>query len=154
MAAWQSRADAVRGVDAGAIARACAGDPARIKDSVRQARLERLEQLQAGGGRPALPPLQLAQPVAAREPGQRLGHASAHGQHLEELAHLGFRQKLLNRLHSLRGLLRVCRVQLGQQVHQAGVHEEAGLRRVAQHLQAGFQRRVGHGGEIHVRDGT
>jgi tRNA nucleotidyltransferase (CCA-adding enzyme) len=48
MAAWQSRADAVRGVDAGAIARACAGDPARIKDGVRQARLERLEQLQAG----------------------------------------------------------------------------------------------------------
>lgn len=42
MAAWQARADAVRGVDAGAIAKACAGDPARIKDSVRQARLDRL----------------------------------------------------------------------------------------------------------------
>ncbi|WP_447982794.1 CCA tRNA nucleotidyltransferase [Achromobacter kerstersii] len=46
--AWQSRVDAVRGVDAGAIAKACAGDPARIKDSVRQARLEQLERLQAG----------------------------------------------------------------------------------------------------------
>jgi len=46
--AWQSRVDAVRGVDAGAIAKACAGDPARIKDSVRQARLEQLESLQAG----------------------------------------------------------------------------------------------------------
>ncbi|MNI73066.1 multifunctional tRNA nucleotidyl transferase/2'3'-cyclic phosphodiesterase/2'nucleotidase/phosphatase [compost metagenome] len=42
MAVWQSRVDAVRGVDAGAIAKACAGDPARIKDSVRRARLERL----------------------------------------------------------------------------------------------------------------
>ncbi|CAB3688949.1 CCA tRNA nucleotidyltransferase [Achromobacter pestifer] len=42
MAAWQSQVDAVRGVDAGAIAKACAGDPARIKDSVRQARLDRL----------------------------------------------------------------------------------------------------------------
>jgi len=42
MAAWRARADAVRGVDAGAIARACAGDPARIKDSVRQARLDQL----------------------------------------------------------------------------------------------------------------
>lgn len=41
-AAWQARVDAVRGVDAGAIAKACAGDPARIKDSVRQARLDRL----------------------------------------------------------------------------------------------------------------
>ncbi|MNS99814.1 Multifunctional CCA protein [compost metagenome] len=41
--AWQSRVAAVRGVDAGAIAKACAGDPARIKDSVRQARLERLQ---------------------------------------------------------------------------------------------------------------
>lgn len=40
--AWQARAAAVRGVDAGAIAKACAGDPARIKESVRQARLERL----------------------------------------------------------------------------------------------------------------
>ena len=42
MGAWQARVDAVRGVDAGAIAKACAGDPARIKDSVRQARLDRL----------------------------------------------------------------------------------------------------------------
>lgn len=42
MAVWQSRVDAVRGVDAGAIAKACAGDPARIKDSVRRARLDRL----------------------------------------------------------------------------------------------------------------
>lgn len=42
MAGWQSRVDAVRGVDAGAIAKACAGDPARIKDSVRRARLDRL----------------------------------------------------------------------------------------------------------------
>ncbi|WMD19448.1 CCA tRNA nucleotidyltransferase [Achromobacter seleniivolatilans] len=41
-AAWQARVDAVRGVDAGAIAKACAGDPGRIKDSVRQARLDRL----------------------------------------------------------------------------------------------------------------
>lgn len=42
MPAWHARADAVRGVDAGVIAKACAGEPARIKDSVRQARLERL----------------------------------------------------------------------------------------------------------------
>lgn len=42
MAVWQSRVDAVRGVDAGAIVKACAGDPARIKDSVRHARLDRL----------------------------------------------------------------------------------------------------------------
>jgi len=41
--AWQSRVAAVRGVDAGAIAKACAGEPARIKESVRQARLERLQ---------------------------------------------------------------------------------------------------------------
>lgn len=42
MAVWRSRVDAVRGVDAGAIAKACAGDPARIKNSVRRARLDRL----------------------------------------------------------------------------------------------------------------
>ncbi len=41
-AAWQSRVAAVRGVDAGAIAKACAGEPARIKEQVRAARLERL----------------------------------------------------------------------------------------------------------------
>ncbi|RBL85367.1 CCA tRNA nucleotidyltransferase [Streptomyces cavourensis] len=40
--AWRARVDAVRGVDAGAIARGCAGDPARIKQSVRDARLQRL----------------------------------------------------------------------------------------------------------------
>ncbi|MBB1627420.1 CCA tRNA nucleotidyltransferase [Achromobacter sp. UMC71] len=38
--AWRLRVNAVRGVDAGAIARACAGDPARIKQSVRDARLQ------------------------------------------------------------------------------------------------------------------
>jgi tRNA nucleotidyltransferase (CCA-adding enzyme) len=41
-AAWQSRVAIVRGVDAGAIAKACAGEPARIKEQVRAARLERL----------------------------------------------------------------------------------------------------------------
>jgi len=41
--AWESRVAAVRGVDAGAIAKSCAGEPARIKESVRQARLERLQ---------------------------------------------------------------------------------------------------------------
>ncbi|WP_094840851.1 CCA tRNA nucleotidyltransferase [Bordetella genomosp. 11] len=41
-AAWRLRVAAVRGVDAGAIAKACAGDPARIKERVREARLERL----------------------------------------------------------------------------------------------------------------
>ncbi|MEN5158087.1 CCA tRNA nucleotidyltransferase [Achromobacter spanius] len=45
--AWQSRVAAVRGVDAGAIAKACAGEPARIKESVRQARLARLADLPA-----------------------------------------------------------------------------------------------------------
>jgi tRNA nucleotidyltransferase (CCA-adding enzyme) len=40
--AWQSRVAAVRGVDAGAIAKAGAGAPARIQESVRLARLERL----------------------------------------------------------------------------------------------------------------
>ena len=44
-AAWQARVDAARGVDAGAIARACAGDPARIKEGVRQARLASLAAL-------------------------------------------------------------------------------------------------------------
>lgn len=48
MPAWQARVAAVRGVDAGAIAKACAGEPARIKESVRQARLARLVGLQAG----------------------------------------------------------------------------------------------------------
>jgi len=48
MPAWQERVAAVRGVDAGAIAKACAGEPARIKESVRQARLARLADLQAG----------------------------------------------------------------------------------------------------------
>jgi tRNA nucleotidyltransferase (CCA-adding enzyme) len=38
--AWQSRLAAVRGIDAGAIARACKGDAARIKDALREARLE------------------------------------------------------------------------------------------------------------------
>ncbi|WP_312430715.1 CCA tRNA nucleotidyltransferase [Achromobacter sp.] len=48
MPVWQERVAAVRGVDAGAIAKACAGEPARIKESVRQARLARLADLQAG----------------------------------------------------------------------------------------------------------
>ncbi|MCY1377945.1 CCA-adding enzyme [compost metagenome] len=39
---WRERVAAVRGVDAGAIAKACAGDPARIKERLREARLERL----------------------------------------------------------------------------------------------------------------
>ncbi|HEY0295237.1 MAG TPA: CCA tRNA nucleotidyltransferase [Bordetella sp.] len=43
-AAWQRRLDAVRGIDAGAIAQACAGDPARIKPALRQARLDALRQ--------------------------------------------------------------------------------------------------------------
>lgn len=47
MPAWQARVAAVRGVDAGAIAKACAGEPARIKDSVRQARLARLVDMQS-----------------------------------------------------------------------------------------------------------
>lgn len=37
--AWRGWTDAVRGVDAGAIAKACAGDPARIKPALREARL-------------------------------------------------------------------------------------------------------------------
>ncbi len=45
MAFWQQRVDAVRTVDAGAIAKQCAGNPALIKDQVRQARLERLAAL-------------------------------------------------------------------------------------------------------------
>ena len=43
--AWQRRVDAVRGVDAGAIARQCAGDAARIKPALRQARLDALAAL-------------------------------------------------------------------------------------------------------------
>ncbi|MGS1008534.1 CCA tRNA nucleotidyltransferase [Achromobacter anxifer] len=39
-AAWQSRVAVVRGVDAGAIAKACAAEPARIKEQVRAARLQ------------------------------------------------------------------------------------------------------------------
>lgn len=39
IAAWRGWTDAVRGVDAGAIAKACAGDPARIKPALREARL-------------------------------------------------------------------------------------------------------------------
>ncbi len=43
--AWQRRVEAVRGVDAGAIARQCAGDPARIKPALQQARLQALDDL-------------------------------------------------------------------------------------------------------------
>ena len=49
-AAWRARVDAARGVDAGAIARACAGDPARIKEGVRQARLASLAALASPAG--------------------------------------------------------------------------------------------------------
>ncbi|MBO1111508.1 CCA tRNA nucleotidyltransferase [Bordetella petrii] len=48
--AWQRRVDAVRGVDAGAIARQCAGDPARIKPALQQARLDALVALQQVSG--------------------------------------------------------------------------------------------------------
>jgi tRNA nucleotidyltransferase (CCA-adding enzyme) len=41
-AAWRRWVDAVRGIDAGAIAQACAGDPARIKPALREARLRAL----------------------------------------------------------------------------------------------------------------
>jgi tRNA nucleotidyltransferase (CCA-adding enzyme) len=42
LAAWRRWVDAVRGIDAGAIAQACAGDPARIKAALREARLQAL----------------------------------------------------------------------------------------------------------------
>jgi tRNA nucleotidyltransferase (CCA-adding enzyme) len=38
--AWQARVAAVRGIDAGAIARGCQGDAARIKQALREARLQ------------------------------------------------------------------------------------------------------------------
>ena len=41
--AWRGWMDAMRGVDAGAIAKACAGDPAEIKPALRQARLQALQ---------------------------------------------------------------------------------------------------------------
>ncbi|GAA4324485.1 CCA tRNA nucleotidyltransferase [Pigmentiphaga soli] len=41
-ARWQASLDAIRTVDAGAVAREHAGDPGRIKDAVRQARLRAL----------------------------------------------------------------------------------------------------------------
>ena len=44
--AWQAALGAVRGIDAGAIARACAGDPARIKPALHEARLQALIALQ------------------------------------------------------------------------------------------------------------
>jgi len=43
--AWQARMQAMQAVDAGAVARACAGDPAQIKPAVRAARLAALERL-------------------------------------------------------------------------------------------------------------
>ncbi|CFU32055.1 tRNA nucleotidyltransferase [Bordetella pertussis] len=42
LSAWRARVQAVRAIDAGAIARQCAGDPARIKPALRQARLQAL----------------------------------------------------------------------------------------------------------------
>lgn len=42
VAAWKRWSAAVRGIDAGAIARACGGDPSRIKPALRQARLAAL----------------------------------------------------------------------------------------------------------------
>lgn len=42
---WQRRVEAVRAVDAGAIAKQCAGNPAQIKEQLRQARLESLAAL-------------------------------------------------------------------------------------------------------------
>jgi tRNA nucleotidyltransferase (CCA-adding enzyme) len=44
MEAWQARLDAVRGIDAGAIARACQGDPVRIKQALHEARLQVLSE--------------------------------------------------------------------------------------------------------------
>ena len=41
--AWRRGSEAVRSVDAGAIAKACAGDPARIKPALREARLRALQ---------------------------------------------------------------------------------------------------------------
>ncbi|SAI51213.1 tRNA CCA-pyrophosphorylase [Bordetella ansorpii] len=41
--AWRGWMEAMRGVDAGAIARSCAGDPAKIKPALRQARLKALD---------------------------------------------------------------------------------------------------------------
>lgn len=45
--AWRRRLAAARGVDAGAVARAQAGDAARIKEAVRQARLQALGEIGA-----------------------------------------------------------------------------------------------------------
>ncbi|MYN14026.1 tRNA CCA-pyrophosphorylase [Pusillimonas sp. TS35] len=46
--AWRARLQAVRGIDAGAIARSVGGDPARIKPALHAARLESLTQTAAG----------------------------------------------------------------------------------------------------------
>ncbi|MFT0545022.1 tRNA CCA-pyrophosphorylase [Allopusillimonas ginsengisoli] len=51
VAAWRARVDAVRSVDAGAVARAAKGDPAKIKPALRQARLEALQACCATGDR-------------------------------------------------------------------------------------------------------
>ena len=46
--AWARRIEAARAVDAGAVARAAAGDPARIREDLRAARMRALEALEAG----------------------------------------------------------------------------------------------------------
>jgi tRNA nucleotidyltransferase (CCA-adding enzyme) len=46
LASWRAAVDAVRGIDAGAIARQCQGQPERIKQALREARLAVLQSLQ------------------------------------------------------------------------------------------------------------
>ncbi|ANN79862.1 tRNA CCA-pyrophosphorylase [Bordetella flabilis] len=51
LASWQAAVRAVRGIDAGAIARQCQGKPERIKQALREARLAVLQEGEASFGR-------------------------------------------------------------------------------------------------------
>ena len=146
-AAWRARVDAARGVDAGAIARlrgrsgahqgrgqtGPAGEPgsAGVAGWLRPGSLFKAARhlsrsgcaikpprsVARGLARVADPGSELAEPVAAREATQRRGDATAHRQHLEQLAHLGFRQQLLHRRDGARIGGRIRGVELRQQLH-------------------------------------
>ena len=162
-AAWQARVDAARGVDAGAIAR-CAGDPAhqgrgqagpagepgsagvagelRPGGVFKAGRVFTIGTRRQTAAQPGArlfqgcrPGSELAEPVAAREAAQRAVMPRPTASTLNSSPISASDSSFCTGATRARIGGRIRGVELRQQLHQAGVHQEARLRGIAQHLQ-------------------
>src|SRR6476659_7834550 len=89
--------------------------------------------------------------IAARKSQKRRLDATAYGEDLEKLAHLGGRKQLLRFRGERRVMQRVLDVRLAEHVRDAAVHQELRLRGIAEHFEPGVHRSAGKRREIDVR---